>query len=76
MAGIGMGLEREEDLSRTEWTAVEREGWEERSRSRVDIGGGRGALVISSRERVRWRAAQTEQLRGLTECTVFMIRNT
>ena len=42
----------------------EREGWEERSRSRVDIGGGRGALVISSRERVRWRAAQTEQLRG------------
>ena len=76
MAGIGMGLEREEDLSRTAWTAVEREGWEERSRSRVDIGGGRGALVISSRERVRWRAAQTEQLRGLTECTVFMIRNT
>ena len=59
-----MGLEREEDLSRTAWTAVEREGWEERSRSRVDIGGGRGALVISSRERVRWRAAQTEQLRG------------
>ena len=71
-----MGLEREEDLSRTAWTEVEREGWEERSRSRVDIGGGRGALVISSRERVRWRAAQTEQLRGLTECTVFMISNT
>jgi hypothetical protein len=64
VAGIGMGLEREEDLSRTAWTEVEREGWEERSRSRVDIGGGRGALVISSRERVRWRAAQTEQLRG------------
>jgi len=47
VAGIGMGLEREEDLSRTAWTEVEREGWEERSRSRVDIGGGRGALVIS-----------------------------
>jgi hypothetical protein len=50
VAATGTALEREEDLSRAAWAAVERLGWEERRRSRVGTGDGRGARAIQSSE--------------------------